>query len=158
MAEGSHSIRVAVNCETKYAETYEVSAIRIVPVSGSSETVLFDLSLPPTVILSLQNATFFSSGVALSLVVDKPTSRIAYSLDGLDDVTIAGNTYLSDLSAGEHSITVYAWDGFGSVGASETVTFTVAEPFPVVTVAVVSIAVIVVASIGLVVYFKKRKR
>jgi len=45
------------------------------------------------------------------------------------------------------------------MGASETVTFTVAvpEPFPTVLVAVASVASIAVVIAGLLVYFKKRK-
>jgi len=51
----------------------------------------------------------------------------------------------------------YANDTFGNIGASETITFTVAsEPFPTAPVVAVSGALTVVA--GLLVYFKKRKR
>ena len=57
-------------------------------------------------------------------------------------------------------MTVYSSDSAGNVGASETVTFTVAksEPFPT-TLATASIVVVVaVVGAGLIVYFKKRKR
>jgi LPXTG-motif cell wall-anchored protein len=43
------------------------------------------------------------------------------------------------------------------MGASETVSFTITEPFPVVPFAIASFAVIVLASAGLLFYFKKRK-
>jgi hypothetical protein len=58
-----------------------------------------------------------------------------------------------------HSITVYANDTFGNIGA-ETITFTIAKPetFPTATVAAVSGAsAVVVVAAGLLIYFKKRK-
>ncbi len=73
---------------------------------------------------------------------------------------LAGNTThatLTDLSAGKHNLTVYAWDVTGNVGASEMVTFSVAEPFPLVPVAAVCAAIAAVTAGGLYVYFKKRK-
>jgi hypothetical protein len=64
------------------------------------------------------------------------------------------------LSNGLHNVTVYANDTFGNQGASQTVTFTVAvpEPFPTTLVAVASITSVTIIGIGLLVYFKKRKR
>jgi hypothetical protein len=86
---------------------------------------------------------------------------MGYSLDGQDNVTVTGNTTLSDLSSGLHNVTVYARDEFGNTGASETVSFTIAEPeteaLPVVPVAAASaVSVAVVVSV-LLVYFKKRR-
>ena len=93
--------------------------------------------------------------------MDKSTSWLGYSLDGNDNVTIAGNTTLTNLSSGLHNVTVYAMDKNGNIGASETVTFSIAEPeketFPTVSVAVVSGASLAIAGVGLLVYFKKRK-
>jgi LPXTG-motif cell wall-anchored protein len=44
------------------------------------------------------------------------------------------------------------------MAASETLTFTISPPFPIVPVAAVSVATIALVSGGLLVYFKKRKR
>jgi hypothetical protein len=83
-----------------------------------------------------------------------------YSLDGLDNVTVAGNTTLAGLSIGEHNVTVFATDEVENTGASETVFFTIAEPaepFPT-TMLIAPIASVAVASaLGMLVYFKKRK-
>ena len=89
--------------------------------------------------------------------MNEPTSWIGYSLDGKANVTIAGNTTLTALSNGAHSLTIYANNTFGNVGASEPVTFTIAVPFPIVPVAAVSGASAVVVVAGLLVYFKKHK-
>ena len=72
-------------------------------------------------------------------------------------MTVAGNVTLTGLTIGKHNVTVYAWDTAGNVGASETIIFTIAEPFPAVPVAAASAASVAVLSVGLLVYFKKRK-
>jgi hypothetical protein len=75
-------------------------------------------------------------------------------------VTINGNTTLTDLPNGDHNVTIYATDEFGNIGASETVYFSVEvpEPFPTLQVVAVSVAIVAVVAIGLLIYFKKRRR
>jgi hypothetical protein len=94
----------------------------------------------------------------LVFTVNKPVNWTSYSLDGQDNVTITGNTTLSGLSNGLHNITVYAKDEFENMGASETVSFSVEAPFPIMPVAAASVASIAVVSVALLIYFKKRKR
>jgi hypothetical protein len=101
------------------------------------------------------NGTYFSSSVSLSFTLNKPVTEISYSLDGEANVSITGNITLSGLSSGFHGLRVYATDTFGNLGASETVTFTVAT-FPIILIA--AIVVTVVVAVGLLFYFKKRKR
>jgi hypothetical protein len=62
----------------------------------------------------------------LNFTVDESCSKISYVLDGQENVTVAGNSTLSDLPIGEHNVTVYAWDSSGNNGASETIMFTIA--------------------------------
>ena len=64
---------------------------------------------------------------------------------------------LADLLDGEHSLTLFAIDAAGNIGSSKTIYFTVdvPEPFPLVPVIAVAAVVVVV---GLLAYFKKRKR
>ena len=71
-------------------------------------------------------------------------------------MTIVGNTTLTNLPLGEHYITVYLIDEAGNTRASETISFSVAEPFPT-TLVVTSIITASIISVGLIVYFKKRK-
>ena len=66
---------------------------------------------------------------------------------------------MTGLSTGQHKITVYANDSSGNMGVSETVFFTIPQPFPIITVVAVSVAIVVaVVAGGLLVYFKKHKR
>jgi hypothetical protein len=116
---------------------------------------------PEISILSPENQTFNESNVALVFTVDRAVSWEGYSLDSKANVTLSGNETISGVPNGSHTITVYANDTFGNMGASQTVNFTVAkpQPFPAITVAAVSgtVAAVMVAA-GLLVYFKKRKR
>lgn len=125
-------------------------------------------SSPPTITnLSIENKTYTTPDLLLNFTVNENTSKVAYSLDGKDNVTIAGNTTLTGLSVGAHSLTVYAWNDNGNVGASQTVNFGVASvepsasgssaPFP--TAVVVGLIASVAVFIGcFLACFKKRKR
>jgi hypothetical protein len=82
---------------------------------------------------------------------------MGYSLDGRETVKITGNTTLSGLSNGLHNVTVYAKDEFENTGASETISFSVEAPFPT-TLVVASTASVAAIGVGLLVYFRRRKR
>ena len=126
-------------------------------IAGSS---LFRFSVdttPPKVsILSLENETYYSPDIQLNFTVSEKPSLVSYSFDGQENVTITGNTTVTSLPYGEHSVTVYAADNAGNVGASETIYFSIEEPFPTMMV-IASIAVVSVIASGLLFYFKKRK-
>jgi hypothetical protein len=86
-------------------------------------------------------------------------SRVSYSLDGQNNVTVVGNTTLTGLPSGEHNVTVYAEDTVGNIRASPTMFFTVkAEPFPITMVAISGASLTAVVAVAAVVYLKKRKR
>ena len=129
------------------------------PFDIDSVTVeLTEWMVPLSVFLvSPENATY-TADVALNFTVNKQTSWLGYSLDGSDVVVVSGNITLSGLSSGLHNVTVYAEDMFGNSVTSETVYFTIAEPFPFVPVAAASVGLVIVVVVALLVYFKKRKR
>jgi hypothetical protein len=124
-----------------------------------------DTAPPEISNLSVHNQTYPSPDVPLNFTLKDSTSRIAYSLDGCENVTIGGNTTLNGLSAGKHTVTVFCWDDAGNVGSSETITFTVdkqpeststSEPFPWLSVAA-AVAVAAVVAVAALVYLKTRK-
>jgi hypothetical protein len=119
-----------------------------------------DVTPPEIAVLSPENRTYHTVDVALNFTVNEPVSSMRYTLDGENLVEISGNTTLIGLPYGSHNLTVYATDAADNTGSSETVYFTIAEepePFPVTPVATASVATIAVVSVGLLVYFKKRK-
>jgi hypothetical protein len=119
----------------------------------------YDTVPPRIAIVSPENKVYNASSVPLAFLIYEASSSMSYSLDGQDNVAIAGNTTLSDLPNGAHNLTVYATDSAGNTGASETISFSVEvpEPFPVAPVAAASVATIAAVSVALLVYFKKRK-
>jgi hypothetical protein len=97
--------------------------------------------------------------------VNEEYSWLGYSFDSFANVTIAGNTTLTDLPDGNHSIVVYVNNTFGLMGKSEIVHFTVTsqkplqtetEPFllPLVIASIISVAVM---GVGLLVYARNAK-
>jgi hypothetical protein len=121
-------------------------------------------STPPEIsALALDNQTYVSPDVPLNFTLNENASRIAYSLDGAGNVTIAGNSTLAGLSSGWHNVTLYAWDVVGNVGASNAVNFYVSQPasepdnFLTALVVAPPLAVVAAFVVGLVVYSNKRK-
>lgn len=132
----------------------------MVPFDIDSVTVeLPEWASPPSVrLISPKNTTYTSANVTLEFTINKQTSWIGYSLDGQETETITGNTTLSGLSSGLHSVTIYAKDPFENIVTYETIWFSVAEPFPTTFIMAASVATVAVVGAGLIVYFKKRKR
>jgi len=126
-------------------------------------------TVPPNVsVLSVENKTYYSADVPLNFSVNKPFSWVAYNLDNQANVTVDGNTTLTGLSEGSHSIIVYANDTVGNIGSSKTTYFSVAkepeptptptsqpEPLPTTLVAAASGASVTVVCVGLLFYLKK---
>jgi len=123
-------------------------------------SVFFITRPPPNIqVLSPQNMTYKAEGVQLNFTLSESTDWTGYSLDSHANVTVTGNTTLPQLTTGLHNITVYANDTYGTTGFSQTVIFTVEKPesFPVEATAVVLVMVIVVATIGALLYRRHRK-
>jgi len=118
-----------------------------------------DFTEPSILVLSPENKTYDENSIPLNFTVNEDVTQITYKLDGEENVAISGNTTLSGLPNGNHSLTVYAKDEAGNTGASETVFFSVNVPetFPIVPIVVASAVSVVIISIGLLVYFRKRK-
>ena len=152
LSEGSHNLTVWVRAQLNQITTY-------IPCwAAFSKTVTFtiDTVAPNVTVLSSENNLYKTATVPLNFTVNEPYSSVMYCLDGQDNVTTSGNTTLTELPNGKHNITVYVTDEFGNTGVSEITYFSVEVPFPTTAVATASVA-IAVASIGLLVYFKKRK-
>jgi hypothetical protein len=65
-------------------------------IDQSSDAVsLLDTTPPTVLILSPENMTFPNGNLSLTFIVNEPTLWMGYSLDGLETVTIAGNTTIS---------------------------------------------------------------
>jgi hypothetical protein len=163
--EGTHSVVVHARERGAYERHDYVSGfitktyVTNFFIDGSSSIVFtVDLKPPKISVLSVENKTYYTSEVPLTVATDELLSQIAYSIDGHENVTTVGNTTLTGLAIGEHNVTVYASDLAGNIGASKTIYFNidVPEPFPTVLVATASAASVTIIGIGLLVYFRRR--
>jgi hypothetical protein len=113
-------------------------------------------------VFSPESKVYNVTDIPLSVTTSEPVSWMSYSLDDGDRITINRNITLANMTYGLHRLTVFASDTLGNLASSETLNFTIAEPpapFPtIIVIATVSAASVVVVSVGLLVYFKKRKR
>jgi hypothetical protein len=113
---GNHTLTVYHGIQFQGSnQRYEVLAF---------ETVKFAIDAPGIVIT--QNKGNYSSGdFKLRFVTSEPVNWMGYSIDNFENVTIDGNTTIKGLGNGDHNLTVYAKDGSGNIGSSETIKFTV---------------------------------
>ena len=118
---------------------------------------------PPNItLLSPLNQTYNDSTAPLVFTVNKPLTWASYSLDGKQNITITGNTTITNLNNGFYTLTLYANDTYGNVG-SQTVNFTVEKPqtgifVSTVIIAVIAVPVLVVCFIvGLLLFRRHRK-
>jgi hypothetical protein len=158
LSEGSHSITVYEGYQYQGIPT-NPSLKRYEVYAHDYTNFTIDTIAPNISLLSPENKVYNMSDLSLNFTVNDPLSQVSYSLDGQTNVTIIGNITLESLPYGEHNVTVYATDNVGNIG-SKTVFFTIMEPskpFPT-TLVVASAIIVAVFGIGLLVYFKKRKR
>lgn len=111
---------------------------------------------PAIEILSPENKTYYASDLQLDFTVSEVFHNASYVLDG-QSVVVTENFTLSDLPFEDHSLTVYAYDTAGNIGASNTIAFAV-EPFPTTLVVASVSAVAVIVAMGLFVCSKKPQR
>ena len=156
--EGDQNVTITVEGHGDYTKT--VSIPQEYPWDPSTGTVCYYWSsrvectvyfvvdtVPPQVsVLDLDNKAFSVSEVPLDFIINETTSKIIYSLDGQENVTITGNTTLTGLSSGAHALTVYAADEAGNVGSSQIISFSIVLfPTEVVLASVIIIPVVVLA-------------
>lgn len=161
LSEGTHNVTVYYGWQ--YLGTnkrYEVFAHATVSFAVGN----IDTTAPNISIQSPQNNKIHNApDIELTFLVNETVTWMGYSLDGGDNVTVSSNMTLAGLFDGIHCLIIYANDTLGNMGVSETINFTIGvpepepEPFPT-TLVVASVITVAVVGIGLLVYFKKRRR
>ena len=126
-------------------QTNGTYTVRAVDETGNEAVATFTVNLEvpsqpqPTVpedtalvisVLSPENRTYSIEDVPLEYTINRFFYSTTYSLDEQTNVTVIGNTTLTGLSEGPHSIVVYTEDTPGNISASETVYFTVNTTIP----------------------------
>jgi hypothetical protein len=98
-----------------------ISIIMLFVVSGNKVQACVS---PNVKVISPETKIYGSNSVPLIFTVDTPTCWIGYVLDGQANVTVNGNTTLTELQDGNHSVIVFAKNKWGT-GASGKVDFAV---------------------------------
>jgi N-acetylneuraminic acid mutarotase len=126
---------------------------RYTPFGYGTPDPTYDDEPPEITLESPKNETYYSSSIPLQFIANEHIPWAGYKLDNENIIDISGNTTISELTVGSHTLTIYSIDIAGNNGVSKTISFSVAE-FPFVPVIAI---VVVVACVGLLLYFKKRK-
>ena len=130
--EGKRSITVYANEKSRHIDRRRSYFI------NSSSSVHFTIDNVPlniSVLQPVKNKTYDTSTFPLKFIVSEPPEWISYSLDGQLNVTKlnvpkTGNTTLTRLSNGMHSLAVYAKDTGGKIVSCEPFYFTVDTTSP----------------------------
>ena len=157
LTDGSHILLVRAD-STGVVRDWISDTVYEVPAESATAAAHFTLDSPPEVSFLSTAKTYTTPEFPLNFTVNEPVAKISYALDGQENVTISGNTTLTGLAFGAHNVIVYAWDTGGNAGASEAITFTIAEPFPSALIIGSAISVVSVVGVGLLVYLKKRRK
>ena len=106
-------------------------------VADSSYREIFELEITSdiespviSVISPENNSICLKNQLWLNFTINELTDWIGYSLDGNDNLTITGNTLLTELSEGTHFVIIYANDSAGNMGYSERTWFTIDTSIP----------------------------
>jgi hypothetical protein len=153
LSEGTHSLTVWVTARQNYLSYF-------VPTwAAFSQTINFivDTIAPNITALSPANANYDSPNVPLTFIVNDSPAKVAYSLDKQANVTIDGNTTVTNLPNGSHNVTVYAWDNTGNVGSSQTIDFSVQVPEPLLSAPLIAAIAAALCVVGVVVAVYLRK-
>ena len=167
LSEGAHRLVISV----QYAYHFSIAPNTDYRTSGGCGVVFMVNAVTPrvSVVSPGQLKTYNRTTLPLVFNVSEPFAWLAYSLDGAAALIIAGNTTLSGVSEGVHTLVVQAQDLGGSIGESTSVKFKVetqtegqqigseSSTFPTTGVAITIIASAAVVSFGLVAYFLKRR-
>ena len=123
---------------------------------------LSEIVPPKITVQSPINQTYHETNVTLDFAVDKQFNWVGYSLDGQANITLTGNSTLTNLTYGQHSVTLYANSTFGVLGSYGLIGFTVVQPeapFPnVIAIAVIAITLLVIGTVAGFMYYRRHQR
>ena len=153
---GAHNVKVGLEAQSFYIDYVDRQGwiYPSVLVNAESETVHFTQALVIEA-TSPKNTTYNTNNIPLNFTANAAVSRIKYSIDGKENITISGNATLGGLANGNHGLTLYVNDEDGTA-SSKTIYFSVEVPFPT-TLFIASIITVTVVSSSLLLYFKKHK-
>jgi hypothetical protein len=121
----NHFVMVGVDDGGRYV-SLQLNWIQVALKSGAQ------IIPPQTTILSPTNTTYSERNIPLTFYVNEPTRYLLFSVNGIFNMSINGNTTLTNLSNGSYRVTVVSTDNNYNSAASQTVSFSVMSTDPLV--------------------------
>jgi hypothetical protein len=118
ISEGQHTIVIAARGMGQITNEKELSYNWFFISSSATICFTIDRTSPTVSFLPPENVSS-TSAVPLNLTINESYSKIAYSLNRQQNVTVSGNSTIPHLPVGQYNVTFYAWDTAGNVGVSE---------------------------------------
>jgi hypothetical protein len=159
LTNGQYNLQVDVEGSSFYMPDIFTGNISEIAVNAVAQPIYFVVNSPQPLITAPKEITYNENNIPLQFTTSGlSTSWIGYSLDGRVNVTVTGNTTLTDLTNGKHYLTVYANDTLGNSYASQTVYFSIKTTDLYLTIAVIATPIIIVCLIvGLLLFRRHRK-
>ena len=132
-----------------FASTLIINLGRANPIA----VPIIEVQSPQNKLYNLNKIELIFLAPSIVLPENRSFSSFSYSIDGFREVPIDGNTTITGLSWGSHSVVVYGEDDLGYVESSQTVYFDVIFS----TTWIIILIVLLIAILGLWAYFKKLK-
>jgi hypothetical protein len=128
--------------------------------SSSSFNFVVDSVIPVISSLPPENKVYSVSNVVLNFSSNKPIANFIYCLDGGENSTSSGGSFLtlSGLSNGDHTVTVYGQDELGVISSPVSVSFNVNVVPPIALVVAVALVLTLVVAIGLIFVSRKVRK
>jgi hypothetical protein len=124
--EGQHNIVINAVGIGYYTNEKELTRKEFFIRSTATISFTIDRTAPTVSVLSPENVSS-TSEVPLNITVNEAYSKIAYSLNGGQNVTANGNSTVPRLPADQYNMTFYVWDIAGNLGVSQTANFAVTK-------------------------------
>jgi hypothetical protein len=131
LSEGSHTLTIAYQTDFSFTVVHTFVNTIYFAVDLAAPEVVLDATPPTITIQTPQTNQTYAGAVPLNVLLSEPTTDFKINIDRNRTLTLpAQNTSLTDLSVGEHVLSIEANDLVGNYGYSKYVTFYVSEPTP----------------------------
>ena len=126
LSEGLHTLTISLYTDFIFSNAHSHVDTIYFTVDPSAPDFILD-STPPNIVIQMpQTNQTYPGAVPLNILTSEPTGQFAVTLDGNRTMYLpAQNTTLTELSVGEHDLSIQANDLAGNPGYSNYVKFTV---------------------------------
>jgi hypothetical protein len=129
LSEGLHTLTISLHTDSIFSNVHSfVDTIHFI-IDLSAPNFILDSTPPNIIIQTPQTNQTYTGTVPFNVLLSEPTGQFTVTLDGNRTLYLpAQNTTLTELSVGEHSISIQANDLPGNPGYSNYVNFNVDTP------------------------------